>query len=127
MADTNTVVAALVREHIFHRKARPLFNRAETVYITHMVISELSHVLHKLNVPSTIFQTFITHPKIHLFSVRGALFLAVDYLVSNNLSLSHFVDVSLIYTLLLSNIPLLTFDRKLVKRAKEIGTKVVEV
>lgn len=127
LADTNAVVAALIKEHVFHKKARSLFEKVENICVTHLVIAEVSHVLHKLNVPANVFRAFITHLKTCFISSEEAVLLAADYLVSNNLSLSHFVDLSVIYTSLLSDIPLLSFDRKLIKRAKELGAEVIEV
>ena len=127
LVDTNAVVAAIVEDHIHHTWARKLLEETKELYINHLVVSELSHVLHRLGVSAHVVRTLLTHPKVRLYSSNDSILLASNYLASKGLSLSNFVDVTLIYDSVLSELPLLTFDKRLAKRARELGAKVVEV
>ncbi len=125
LADTNALAAAVIEDHVHHVPAREKFQEAKEVYMTHASVTELAYLFWKLGVESYILFEILSHPKIKLVSVDKAVVLSAKKVSDERLSLSHFVDLIIVYTALLIGLPLFTFDKKLRKRAEQMGVELV--
>ncbi|NJE25904.1 PIN domain-containing protein [Thermococcus sp. MV5] len=128
--DTNVLIYDTFEDSGFHKEARTLLNSLHKWYIPTIVLQEYMWFFKRNNLPlasaKAMISEYTSDPRFKGLedSYKGVLY-ALSVLEKENLSISRFNDVLILYHAVTKKYPLATFDEKLRKLAGRYEVEVL--
>ncbi len=130
VVDTSVLIDAMVGEARKHRRAREQLAGFAKITLPGIVLYEMVWVLKKLGAePDAVrnaIETLVRNPKVTIATDDGTIASkAIGRIVEEKTTLSNFDDKVVLETALRLGVPLLTYDRELVRESRGAGAKLV--
>jgi len=129
--DTNALIFYVIEDSKEHAKADKVLNSLSKWYVPTIVIYELAWFFRSINIPAEkvaeIITSIVKYGKTTIVCEGDAIEWALHTMLRMNLGLGSFNDMVILGIAHRLGKPLLTFDKRLRRRAGRLGIKVLDV